>query len=360
LAGHHFDINLRVANELVLRGHHVHIFANRGFVPPTDLVPVDGLQITPLFGCVPYAKPTGLLLDDQWAGELRHFYQTAHQFTTELKTLGYADLWLMPTLFAYQLMALSHVGIHPPVIAGIHNAPTFPLQQGNMLWRLAFIENSSRTGQTTLGIFETELLLEYESLLSHGFQRIHEWAIPHDGVPTDRVRDCLVTVGILGHQRKSKGLREVPKLVNDLVKRGYRVVLNDSAEKIKVESGNFDKLVVFGRVPHIGTLIQACDVVLLNYDPMYYRFSGSGIAWEALACGVPVLAPIGTTVSRTLKQYGAGATFCPHDPNSLFQELDAMKADYGRHYRRAQDASGKYKSVHGTARFVDQILAIPA
>jgi len=124
-----------------------------------------------------------------------------------------------------------------------------------------------------------------------------------------------------------------------------------------VNTGDSDKLVVFGRVPQIGKLMQACDVVLLNYDPVVYRFIGSGISWEALACGVPVLAPLGTTVSRTLREYETGATFGSYNPDSLYQELDAMKATYADHLIRARKASEKFNSVHGTTKFVDQILA---
>lgn len=359
-AGHHYDINLRVATELMRRRHDVRVYSHQQFAPSSDHLAWDGIEVVPLFSHFPYAETTGAVPGDPGAGELHYFEQAALRFAAELKEVSLADIWLCPTLFAYQLFALSRIDAVPAVFGVIQDAPDARLRQGRTLWRRALREAPAKSGRIELGVLEPELLLEYEQLLARGSQTIHQWPIPYDGVPASRCRSELLTVGILGHQRDAKGLQAVGKLVNGLIRRGYRVILNDSSERLQVDTRDSDRLRVLGHVPILGTLIQECDLVLLNYDPEVYRFSGSGIAWEALACGVPVLAPVGTTMSRLVRDYGAGATFCTHDPASMYEQLDAMRADYAKQARRAQQAAEAFKAAHGTAKLVDRVLALTA
>jgi hypothetical protein len=126
----------------------------------------------------------------------------------------------------------------------------------------------------------------------------------------------------------------------------------------KIVKGN-PAVKLMGHVENMGALIRQCDVTLLDYSPDFYRFSGSGIAWESLASGVPVLAPKGTATSRTLRAFDAGATFSATDQRAKFRVLEEMKRNYEQHLQRALVAQGKFRAKHGTSQFVDLMLGKP-
>lgn len=356
-AGHHYDINIRVAMELAARGHHISIYTHRDFASVKDIPGMDNIEFIPLFSHNPYAIASPPL-NDPWAGELRYFQQATQSFSAELTQVARADIWLLPTLFSHQLTALARLDSLPFVVGGIHFPPTFQLNQGQMFWRIAFLESLNKAGRIKLGVFEEEILLEYEQLLASENQFIHVWPMPFDGAPSSRLRSGLRTVGVLGQQRAAKGLQQLPQTVNNLLQSGYEVILHDSAGTAVAQVESSKSLRVFNHVPVIGDLIQQCDAVLLNYDPVFYRFSGSGIAWESIACGVPFVAPAGTTVSRLIRDFQTGATFCPGDPASMYRVLNAVREDFATYSDKAQLAAAAYKTRHGTAKFVDKFLSM--
>ena len=355
--GHHYDIDVRVAVELASRGHHVNIHTHRDFASAKDIPGLNNVEFTPLFSLNPYAIASPPL-NDPWAGDLRYFRQAIHAFSEDLKQVTRADIWLLPTVFPHQLTALARLDSLPFVVGCIHTHPNFQFNQGQMLWRIAFLESENKADRIKLGVLEKELLLEYEQLFANESQSIHPWPLPHDGAPSSRLRTELRTVGLLGHQRATKGLQLLPQIVNNLLQLGYEVILQDSEGKLAAQFKSSKNLRVFNFVPSIGDLIQECDAVLLNYDPVFYRYSGSGIAWESIACGAPILAPAGTTVSRLIREYQTGATFCPNNPASMYRMLNTVRDDFPTYSENARQASATYKATHGTAKLVDKILSM--
>jgi Glycosyltransferase len=208
-----------------------------------------------------------------------------------------------------------------------------------------------------LGVFENELFLEFERLLPAGEFKLTKFPIPHDGVAPRR-RTALATVGILGHQRHTKGLGRLQQNVDRIAQLGFRVIVQDSQETSVEELASGNPAVSrYGYIDELPSLINECDALLLDYDTEMYRRGGSGIAWEAIASGVPLIVPNGTTMSMLVENYQCGLKFAQNDPEAPFRALQKARESYDELAGNALQASEKFRSIHGTKKFVDFMLA---
>jgi glycosyltransferase involved in cell wall biosynthesis len=353
-AGHHCDINTRVAREIVSRGHGVSIYVNRFFSPrPRDAE----LDIRPVFSANPYSVrgiPRGLgRIFDRGKG----FERSAGQFAVELQQAGPAEAWLLPTLFPYQLYGLCRSPVSlPPSFLVMHNAPGWNGFFGEELWRKALEASRLHASRLHMGVFEKNLFLDFERLLPASGPSLHPFPIPHDGV-APRPRKALSTVGILGHQRNTKGLERLRQNVETIVKLGFKVIVQDSQENLAdIFNVQSPSVTLHGYVDDLPLLVDQCDALFLDYDTQMYRNSGSGIAWEAIACGVPLVVPHGTTMSLLVETHGCGVKFAQCDPDDRFRALTVARRNYAELARNAAQASREYGLRHGTAKFVEFLL----
>ena len=350
-SGHHAEINFKLARELRRRGYSVTIFANKKFVAKQA-----DADVRPHFTHNPYdhLENMGEALPNNQPFNV--FEGLSRTFLLELRAIEAVDMSLLTSMFAYQLHAIADDGLEMGRIVGlIHNQPDFHNPDGATYWRQAFIKSRLKHAELRLGILEPELLLEYESLLPGNSLEIEEFPIPHDGSDAGALGDQLLTVGLLGHQRADKGLNRLSSVVSSSVKLGFNVTVQDSAGLLQAKVGSSGAVRYAAYVEDFGALIRECNVTLLDYSAEVYRFSGSGIAWESIASGVPVIGPKGSTISRLLRRYDTGATFSPSDPMSKFKVLEDMRANYSSYLYKAALARQKYKEVNGTERFVNLI-----
>ena len=354
-AGHHCDINARVARELISRGHSVTIYANQSFRPKQkDL----DLRIEAIFAANPYALrgiPKGI---GRYFRNNKDFDVSAKQFADELAQVEPAGALLFPTLFPYQLYGLCRsLKELPPVFLVMHNAPGWRGPFGEELWRKAFDASMPFARNLHLGVFENELFPEFERLLPAGALKLTRFPIPHDGMPPRR-RTALSTVGILGHQRSTKGLERLQQNVDRITRLGFRVIVQNSQETPLEELASGNPAVShYGYIDELPSLINECDALLLDYDTEMYRRGGSGIAWEAVACGVPLIVPDGTTMSMLVEHYRCGLKFGQDDAEAPFKALQEAKENYDELAGNVLQASEKFRSIHGTKKFVDFLLA---
>jgi hypothetical protein len=316
------------------------------------------LRIEPLFAANPYSfrgtrKGIGRYFrynKDLHAGE--------KQFADELAKIEPAGALFFPTLFPYQLQGLCRSPNNlPPTFLVMHNAPAWHNPAGEELWRKAFEASVPFARGLRFGVFENELFLEFERLLPAGEMTLTRFPIPHDGV-TPRPRTELSIVGILGHQRSTKGLGRLQSNVERLTQLGFRVIVQDSHETSLQELSPGNPAVSrYGYIDELPSLINECDALLLDYDTEMYRRGGSGIAWEAIACGVPLIVPTGTTMSMLVEKYRCGLKFGQSDREGAFRALQKARENYVELAGNALLASKKFRSMHGTARFVDYLLA---
>jgi glycosyltransferase involved in cell wall biosynthesis len=103
-------------------------------------------------------------------------------------------------------------------------------------------------------------------------------------------------------------------------------------------------------------LLGRADVVLLPYTLEYYHAQTSGIFAEALAHGKPVIVPRGTWMAGELKRHGAGVTFLPGDPLSLYHACQEAARDFDDLQAVAAEGAASWRRRHSTAAYLDLLL----
>jgi glycosyltransferase involved in cell wall biosynthesis len=205
-----------------------------------------------------------------------------------------------------------------------------------------------------LGIFEPELLIEYEALLSKPNLPISIFPIPFEGIKVISPRKIMNSVAILGHQRRSKSMH-VGDLIKGLVDLDFNVNFNDSSEKIKINNTIADKIKSYGYVEDLSEIITQSDAVILPYDKDFYRYNGSGVAWQSISSGVPLVAPAGTSISRMLSIYNNGVLFYNNSSESILNAVVEMKAKYDSISHHSYEAMIKWRAINSIDNFIELI-----
>lgn len=354
-AGHPYDINRRLAIKLMENNCEVTVYSHRSFAKRAA---DSQINICPLFEHSPYMVSERQLSPVSNSPSLSVFHFAANAFIRELDNVKPADVNVFPTLFSYQLMAigLCKKGLSN-VFGMLHKSPSHYKPDGKTLWSLAQLGAVNKAKSLTLGVLEPELFLEYEAILTSGYE-LEIFPIPHDGTRSEGVKKIMKTIGLLGHQHDRKGLSHIKSTINNLLNMGFNVIVQDSGNSLAKTNYSHPRLKIIGYVESIGDLIQECDVIFLDYDPNIYRFQGSGIAWEAIASGIPIIVPRGTSMSRWVHDYNCGETFCSSSEEIKFRCFKKIKEFYPEYAKACKSASEKYHRYHGTQRLVDRLLQV--
>ena len=354
-AGHHADINLRLFKELTGRGHKVRLYANLHYRSNDSEINTIGLTEGQ-----PYEIARSISSAFQSNQQIATLKKEAELFANSLDLVDCADITIFPTLFDYQLFAIGISKCKFGRIFGcLHSPPNLFNTNGLKMWGAAFELIGQKIDTITLGVLEPEVANAFDDLLGDKKIKLWHYPIPHDGSQIRSIEHGLHTVGILGYQRPCKGIELLPQLISNLTQKGLKVIVQNSDPNSNLVNA-IDKnqnVQVMGYVQNIGDLITKCSVILLNYDTENYKATGSGIAWEALASGVPILAPAGTTMSKLIEKFSCGCIFDSNNTTSKYNELQFMKEKYKEYKKLAQLASIQYHLIHGTHRFVDFLLS---
>jgi glycosyltransferase involved in cell wall biosynthesis len=114
---------------------------------------------------------------------------------------------------------------------------------------------------------------------------------------------------------------------------------------------------MLGFISNLGEEISKCSLVVLPYDPNQYKNRGSGILWEALAAGVPVIVPNGTGLEKNVEG-GGGMSFNEYSADNIFQTIIKAQAQYPQLLDQAQSISKTWSLKNGMARFAASLSEI--
>jgi len=349
-AGHHADINFRIARELKRRGVGVAIFANKRFKNKTQ-----EFHVRSVFETCPYSIIKSYQ-DNSTDTTNSVFNADSMEIGGVIQQSEYADHSIFPTMFASQAKALEYVTKDLGKITGIlQMAPTMENPHGCIYYKEAFRALCKKPEKVTLGVIEEELLLDYDALLESDKIRVKILPIPYDRGAIKRSLNGRLRIGLLGHHKNVKGLRNLDLLLSTLVAKGYEVLIHDSTGRIKATGGS-DKVKVYAYVDDLSELISECDLVILNYDQKHYRDHGSGIFYQCLANAVPVMVPRGTTMSLALSRQRLGGSFVAGSLGSLLTNVDSFAHNYDRNKMKYIEASEVYSKNNSTRHLVDTIL----
>ena len=347
--GHHLEWSLRIVEELTSLGHGVEVFAS-AHVTRRVVESFSGrASVSPLFRVDPYIDPRQI---DPVAGEISFLLDGASALAKDLSQIGKYDLWLWPSLFAPQLYACSLAAPAARIAGCIHLEPGFQALNGRIWWRYAFLCVERAKLRANIGVTTPLLEEEYAPLTATG--RIECFPVPHDGAPTVIRKAGVTRIGFFGDQQLRKGRTLIPALVTRLLQDGFQVVLHDSGDRVRAE--NTPGLTVLGYLPCLADEIAKCDLVIVPYDPTQYRLMGSGIVWDAIASGVPVIVPADTGPGLLVNETGAGKTISVVSIDAICRAIADVQQNYEQISIAAFEASQHWRTTQGVKAFVAAML----
>jgi glycosyltransferase involved in cell wall biosynthesis len=291
---------------------------------------------------------------DPVAGELLGFIDVAVALAEDLRATAQADVWLWPSLFHAQLYACALLRPEAAISACIHTEPGFMSSQGPACWRYAFIKASQAGLRMHMGVPGPVLQQEYDVLFGSQ-QLVQLLPLPNQGHPSNAPRTHLKTIGFFGHQRQEKGIENLPALISALLNEGYQVLLHDSGNAFGSEQ--LPGLTRIGYVPDLAAEIAKCDLAVVPYEATAYRSKESGIVWDALASGVPVVAPHATAPGLRVLSCGAGKVFHFPTLDSIHRAIVEARADYQQIAAAAFRAGRTWRETQGIAKLAHALTA---
>ena len=359
-AGHHLEWNLRLARELTARGHKVHVHSHMNLDVEAAKLLSHCALVTPRFRILPYWESAPSLrgangsrpLSDPVSGQLVHFLDGAQLLAEDLHSLEDADLRIWPSLAAHQLYASSLSASRIPNVSCIHVESSIQLSAGPMFWRYAWLASKKAGLDFRFGVTVPELQEHFSSLVPE--QKFSILPICLDGRTPSKPRPCIRRIGFFGHQRGEKGIGLLNELVSRLLPEGWEVVVQDSGGLIHGNGSN--NLISLGYVKDIAEEINKCDLIVVPYQESAYRYRGSSVVWEALACGVPVIVPRKTAPSNFAMTLQAGKEFFALAVSDVHSAIKSAEVDYKFLADKAYLASKNWANTHGVSRFTDAIL----
>lgn len=173
-------------------------------------------------------------------------------------------------------------------------------------------------------------------------------------------------ISILGYSRAEKGILMVPEIVKRVVQmrpsaRFTLQALSHSSEDEETLAKAYRDLrpapkIIRGSVEQQAfvQLLTETDLMLLPYDTESYGQRGSGLANQAAALGIPLVAPAGCAFADTAAQEDRAVLFSYHETESIvtavvtaLDRLEALKKNAASIARSAADGPGYLASLLG-------------
>ena len=342
-AGHHFDLDLRLARALATLGHSVSVHGHaQAQADVLDTFSQAGISVGRSFRAPTYAQPR------PGVSPVTACQHMLAMTLDDLSRIPSADLWVWPTLAAYQLAAAAQCPSATAQIGVTWWSPRFPLEAGGAEWAQALARIAEQDRPMIVGAYDEGVARHCASFAAG--VHIHVPPCPHDGAPVRERSETLRVIGFFGHQRTQRGAELLPLLVTRLLERGYEVVLQDSGGRIRAEQQH-PRLHVLPFVEDLPAAMSKCDLVVWPSRWQDYTVQCSGIVSECIASGVPVLLPSGCLPAELALRMGCGALFHEHTGDAILAAVEDAARHHAARVRAARAAADRWNRDHGTMRF---------
>jgi glycosyltransferase involved in cell wall biosynthesis len=207
----------------------------------------------------------------------------------------------------------------------------------------------------------------YSELLQH---QVHLIPHPFPVVANDSSRKNF-TIGFLGSQNQSKGFHIVPAIVEKLLKKNLpiSIYVHDSFFYMSKEIGYLQQLAKENPCLTMDAsrknsqqwmkAIQQCDLIVAPYIPEEYATSSSGIACEALAHGVPLIATANTTLARQLKEFNLAELIVEnYSEDSFVEKIINTYANINSIGHKAAEARREWAKHNGPTQNAKALIEI--
>lgn len=345
--GHHYDLDLRLASALALRGHAVEVHGHRELATGlAEQFEIAGATLHPTFRIYAYRQPRRYQLPvcahASWIAKTRR----------DLQQVDTADLWFWPTLTSFQLAAAARDERTVAQLGGAWWLPGIWVPAAEKAWSRTITELARADKPIRLGAYDEALCQAYE----HQFpgMPMDMLPCPHDGAVNERTSPALACIGFFGHQRDRRGLALLPELISALLGEGYEVVFQDSGAG-DLHLAEHPRLLRLPYIEDFAEAIARCDLIVWPSRPTAYRQSWSGVVSEAVASGVPVVAPEGCLPSELLTRMGCGVLFSAYNAEAVLAAVRRAAAAFPELRAQARQAAVAWRAQHGVDRLVQRL-----
>jgi len=351
--GHHFDFCLRLAQSCRARGYTVQAYGPIGTeANVAEAFAAAGCGFTPLFSHFAYGKLN--LGADLLADLLQH----ARTMATELSHVAPAEFNLFPAIKPLEFYGVSLSDLAGGIVGYAHGEP---FQQGPIaarVWRTASEQARRRGINLRIGAIDP-VIADFLAGYLDGMP-VEVFPIALDGPGKTHYADQLTTIGFFGSQREERGFDVVAPLAEQLLALGYRVVLHDTNGRFINVNGNPNLRILDNFVPDLSTEMAQCDVVVCPMQRDQYVHRMSGIACNAVACGIPLVLPAGTLAAARFSTLGSVRCYLEHSAAGIVQAVQELGRHYPRHAEAARQGALQWGATHGMAHFLDKVANPPA
>jgi hypothetical protein len=196
--------------------------------------------------------------------------------------------------------------------------------------------------------------------------------LPFEATTTRRNRSGArpITVSFLGHQRGEKGYHLVPALLPMLLEQrpdirvlvhnghpGHMPAEHEAVRRIAAGDARIEMNESPADAELWRKLLEQSDLIVCPYDPASFLAGYSAVATEAIANGIPFVAPAVTTLETLLRQFGSpGCVFENWTASSVCGAVVRAIDKFDNLAGIAHQASAKWEQERGPAQLVDALL----
>lgn len=228
-------------------------------------------------------------------------------------------------------------------------------------------------------------VITLDALVSEAYAQIMKRDIPTLPFATPAVTALRrrsaspLTIATLGHQSVAKGYHLMPDIIQNLLvtEKDVRFLVHSSdpdlgatpvrdpieqaRARLEQMAAGDPRIILEYRVVGMEEwpqLLDRCDLVLCPYDPEHYAVQHSGLASDAVANGIPLVVPAGTTLARWVDEFHTGAIFAPQNAAAISDTLREVIRNYDRYAAQAYAAAQMWAATRGPVGFLDALLKL--
>jgi glycosyltransferase involved in cell wall biosynthesis len=351
LSGHHAHTVRALSQAVRERGPAVRILGHRALAPDV----AEALGAEPLFSLSTYAVTS----HDPVCWALETLVDGAALIADDLRRLEPApgDVLVWPTARPHHIAAAARaMQAWPSPLFTVFTAGLPCVAPEDLYWRFA-CRRLPPDAPVVLAATADMMAEDYARAVGRPFQSAPFF---HEGRARDRSGADPVVVGLLGHQRPSKGIHRLPAIIRRTQAGNVRWLVHDSgsdAEATLVELETLPNVQVLrGPVADWLGLLDRCDALLLPYDRGEYDRMHSGLLGEGIASGMPVVIP--DTPGLLSQSEVAGRVVYKGDaPETVAAAVDALAQHFGELAKAAYRSAGHYAARNGPGRWAGWLLA---
>jgi len=349
LRGHHMKMVVDVREALRARGQAVRVAGHRSL--PAEQAEACGAE--PVFSVGTY----DVLSDDAMCWPLETMLAGGRVLSADLQAFTVQDgdvmVWLMPTP-AQVLAAAAWMPRWPARVLSVFVGGLPFDRYDTLLWRFAWRRVPPRA-ITTVAATAEMMAQDYAHTL-----QCPVIVIPstHDSPVRDRRGASPPVIGVVGHQRPSKGIHVLPEVVRR-TRAPVRWLVHDSGGEVPDVLDALEAFpnveVVRGPVADWDSLLARCDALFMPYERARYERMHSGPVYEALAGGMPMIFP-NTPALMAQSEEGGRAVYAGDGPDVMAAAVDALVERFDRLAAAALQGAAAYRLRNGPGRWADWLI----